>query len=256
MNKNIKGITIELGGNTGPLGNALKDVEKTSRDLQSELKEVNKQLKFDPTNTTLLKQKQDLLAQSITNTKDKLTTLKEAEKQAEQQFQEGKIGEENYRALQREVVKTKDELKNLEKQAKDTNSVIAAKLESAGSKIEEVGGKISGAGEKLAPVTLSIIGAGAASAKLASDAAESANKVEVAFGKSSDTVKEFSKTTLDSYGIASGSALDMAATFGDMATSMGLPTDKAATMSTKLVGLAGDLSSFKNIWNGRQFLSA
>lgn len=62
MANNIRGITVEIGGNTGPLTSALKDVNKTSSDLQRELSEVNKQLKFDPTNTTLLAQKQDLLA--------------------------------------------------------------------------------------------------------------------------------------------------------------------------------------------------
>ena len=114
MASNIKGITIEIGGNTGPLQEALKGVNKTSRDLQSELRQVNAQLKLDPNNTVLLQQKQKLLAEAVSNTKEKLTTLKEAERQAEKQFQDGKIGEEKYRALQREVVKTETELKGLE----------------------------------------------------------------------------------------------------------------------------------------------
>jgi hypothetical protein len=88
---------------------------------------------------------------------------------------------------------------------------------------------------------------GGAMIKFASDTQESLNKVNVAFGDSSTTVKDFAKTTLKSFGIAEGSALDMASTFGDMATSMGIGQDAAAQMSTKLVGLAGDLASFKNI---------
>ena len=88
---------------------------------------------------------------------------------------------------------------------------------------------------------------GGAMIKFASDTQESLNKVDVAFGDSSKSVQEFSKTTLKSFGIARGSALDMAATFGDMGTSMGLSQDRAAEMSMKLVGLAGDLASFKNI---------
>lgn len=96
-------------------------------------------------------------------------------------------------------------------------------------------------------LTTPIIGAAGASIKLASDYNESLNKVQVAFGKNSKQVEDWSKTTLDKFGIASGSALDMAALFGDMGTSMGLSTDKAAGMSTKMVGLAGDLASFKNI---------
>ncbi len=82
---------------------------------------------------------------------------------------------------------------------------------------------------------------------MASDYEESLNKVRVAFGSSSSSVEEFSKTAIDSIGLAEQSALDMAALFGDMATSMGLTRPAAAEMSTSLVQLAGDLSSFKNI---------
>ena len=79
----IKGITIDIGGNTAPLNKALEGVNKTSRDLQAELKQVERLLKLDPTNTELLSQKQKLLAESVDNTKQKLDTLKEAEKQVQ-----------------------------------------------------------------------------------------------------------------------------------------------------------------------------
>jgi hypothetical protein len=96
-------------------------------------------------------------------------------------------------------------------------------------------------------VTAPVLAAGAAAFKMASDYEESLNKVRVAFGSSSSSVEEFSKTAIDSIGLAEQSALDMAALFGDMATSMGLTRPAAAEMSTSLVQLAGDLSSFKNI---------
>jgi hypothetical protein len=114
-------------------------------------------------------------------------------------------------------------------------------IDKVGQKFQEVGRSMS------TYITLLILAAGAASVKFASDFEESTNKVDVAFGKSADSVKEFSKTTLESFGVSSGSALEMASLFGDMATSMGLPRDAAAKMSTSLVGLAGDLASFKNI---------
>lgn len=121
-------------------------------------------------------------------------------------------------------------------------------LKSAQSRIDQFSEKLKNVGSKLTTrLTLPIIGAGGAAIKMASDFNESLNKVDVAFGKSSGTVKNFAKTTLQTFGIAEGSALDMAALFGDMATSMGLSTDQAAKMSTQLVGLAGDLASFKNI---------
>lgn len=122
MADKIKGITVEIGGNVTPLNSALKDVNKTSRDLQSELKAVNQGLKLDPTNTTLLEQKQKLLAESIVNTKSKIDVLKTAEKQAEQQFKDGKIGEEQYRALQREVVNAESALRGLETENRNVTS--------------------------------------------------------------------------------------------------------------------------------------
>jgi len=96
-------------------------------------------------------------------------------------------------------------------------------------------------------LTLPILGLGVASVKLASDYEESLNKVRVSFGGASKTVEDFAKTTLKSFGIAEGSALEMASLFGDMGTSMGLSQKSASEMSTELVGLVGDLASFKNI---------
>ena len=209
MASNIKGITIEIGGNTGPLQEALKGVNKTSRDLQSELRQVNAQLKLDPNNTVLLQQKQKLLAEAVSNTKEKLTTLKEAERQAEKQFQDGKIGEEKYRALQREVVKTETELKGLEKQAHNCNSALD-KISEASEKVGAGAGKVSSA---MMPTTVAIVGLGAAAGNLGSDLIESMNKVEVACGDGAQEVIKFSETTLESFGIAQGSALDMMAQF-------------------------------------------
>jgi len=114
--------------------------------------------------------------------------------------------------------------------------------------IDKVGQKFQAVGRNMsAYVTLPILAAGAAAVKFASDYNESLNKVDVSFKTSSGEVKEFAKTSLESFGIAEGTALDMASAYGDMGTSMGLPISQAAKMSTSLVGLAGDLAAFKNI---------
>lgn len=126
MANNIRGITVEINGETGPLQTALRDVNNTSRDLQKELREVEKGLKLDPGNTVLLAQKQQLLAESITNTGNKLATLKIAEEQAQRQFAEGRISEEQYRALQREVISTEQSLDRLQSQAIQTNAVLSS----------------------------------------------------------------------------------------------------------------------------------
>ncbi len=114
--------------------------------------------------------------------------------------------------------------------------------------IGKLGTQLQNTGKNLSLyVSAPIIAAGAAAIKFASDYEESVNKVNVAFGPASDGVKEFAKTSLESFGIAEGTALDLAATYGDMATALGLPVEKASAMSRSLVGLAGDLASFKNI---------
>lgn len=151
----IKGITIEIGGNTAPLDKALKDVNKTTRDLQSELREVNKQLKLDPGNTILLEQKQKLLAESVTNTKNKLETLKDAEKQVQEQFAKGKVSEEQFRALQREVIKTESNLKSLESQALKANAILS-KDEAIGN-LKNIGKTVAVAG---AAATAAFVGMG------------------------------------------------------------------------------------------------
>lgn len=109
----IKGITIEIGGNTQPLQNALKDVNKQSDSLAKELKDVERLLKFDPGNVEALAQKQKLLTQQIENTTEKLDKLKAAEQQVQAQFQNGKISEEQYRAFRREIEFTEGSLNGL-----------------------------------------------------------------------------------------------------------------------------------------------
>lgn len=113
MAKSLKGITIDIAGNTEPLEKSLSSVNKTSRSLQVELRQVEKLLKLDPTNTELLVQKQNLLADSISATSEKLEALKAAEAQVQAQFERGEIAEEQYRAFQREIIKTENELNNM-----------------------------------------------------------------------------------------------------------------------------------------------
>ena len=118
---------------------------------------------------------------------------------------------------------------------------LTEKLKKAGEKMGRIGKSMT------TYLTLPLAAIAGASIKMASDFTESLNKVDVAFKSSSKEVRKFAETTLETFGIAEGTALDMAALFGDMGTSMGVPTDKAADLATAMVGLAGDMSSFKNI---------
>ena len=121
MASKIKGIIVEIGGDTVGLQKALKDVNDKAKNVSSEMREVEKALKLDPTNTELLAQKQQLLSKQTEIAKEKLSALKEVQKQVEQQFKNGQIGEEQYRAFQREVAVAEGNLKNLEEQLEDTN---------------------------------------------------------------------------------------------------------------------------------------
>lgn len=128
MSNNIKGITIEIGGNTGPLTSALKDVNKTSHDLQSELNQVNRQLKFDPKNVDLLRQKEELTSQTTQALKEKQEILKQAVEQAHEQFEKGDLGADKVRAVEREYAKVTSQIKDLESGHTSLFSKIADKL--------------------------------------------------------------------------------------------------------------------------------
>lgn len=132
MADRIKGITVVIGGDTTGLSKALEGVNKEIRSTQWQLKEVERLLKLDPTNTKLLEQRQRLLSDAVQETKGKLDTLKTAEKQVQQQFAEGKVSQQQYDALQREIAATSADLKRLEEQAKKSNAVLSGISAGAG----------------------------------------------------------------------------------------------------------------------------
>ena len=142
MANTIKGLTVEIGGDTTKLGKALEEVNKKSRDLSSELGQINKLLKLDPGNADLLAQKQKVLADAVSNTSEKLKTLKEAEKQVQAQFEKGEVSEAQVRELQREIITTTKKLESYEKAAKETAEAIerlGEESEDAADEIKDVG---------------------------------------------------------------------------------------------------------------------
>lgn len=168
MANRIKGITVEIGGDTTGLDKALKSVNTSIRSTQSALKDVNRLLKLDPSNTELLSQKQRLLKDAIAATKEKLDSLKVAQEQAKQQLENGELGQDKYDALQREIVETEEELRRLQQESATTNTALS-KIDVAGQKMETVGNSIAGAGKKMMGVTAVIGGVGVAAVKTAAD---------------------------------------------------------------------------------------
>lgn len=179
----IKGITIKIGGDTTGLDKALKETNKKSRELESELKAVDKALKLDPNNVTLVKQKQDLLKDSIKETKSKLDVLKEAQSQVTAQYKKGEIDAGQYRAFQRELETTKSKLSSLKDEKKNVNAIGTAfkeakdKVEPIIKKVEKVGSAIGGATSKAVKFTATL------------------GKIDTAMiGKAADGFKKYTQT--------------------------------------------------------------
>lgn len=179
----IKGITIKIGGDTTGLDKALKETNKKSRELESELKAVDKALKLDPNNVTLVKQKQDLLKDSIKETKSKLDVLKEAQSQVTAQYKKGEIDAGQYRAFQRELETTKSKLSSLKDEKKNVNVIGTAfkeakdKVEPVIKKVEKVGSVIGGATSKAVKFTATL------------------GKIDTAMiGKAADGFKKYTQT--------------------------------------------------------------
>ncbi len=185
MANRIKGITVEINGDTTKLSKALEGVNKNIRTTQTQLKDVEKLLKLDPSNTELLSQKHKLLADAVTSTKEKLDTLKTAAEQANTALANGDITQEQYDALQREIIETEQELRNLQNEADKTNTAFA-KLEAAGETMQKVGDKISGAGEKLLPLTAGVATLGTVAVKTGADFDAAMSKVAAVSGATGD----------------------------------------------------------------------
>lgn len=139
----LKGITVEIGGDTTKLGDAILKARKSAKDLSGELRGVESLLKLDPTNTVLLAQKQDILAESIAGAKDKLKMLIAAQESMSKQLADGKISPEQYRDFEREIESTRQQLTRLEAAASGTDDAVADvgdAAEEAGEKAEKASG--------------------------------------------------------------------------------------------------------------------
>ena len=188
----IKGITIEIGGDTTKLQTALKGVNTEIKNTQVQLKDVEKLLKLDPGNTELLAQKHKLLGQAVEETKNKLETLKTAQQQADEALKNGTISKDQYDALQREIIETEQELKRLEEQANQSATALQ-KIGATGEKWKEVGGNIENAGKKLMPVTATVTALGTVSVKTAADFESSMSKVAAVSGATGSDLEALSK---------------------------------------------------------------
>ena len=185
LGKAIKGLTIEIDGNTSELSKALKDVNSDLRGTRSELKEVERLLKFDPKNTELLAQRQKLLKDAVAGTKEKLDLLRDAEKKVQEQFEKGEASQQQYDAIKREIIATERELKRLEERAARASS----KFLQAADSLDGAGKKMESAGKKLLPVSAAVTGLGTAAVIAATKYETAMKEIQAITGYTADEME-------------------------------------------------------------------
>lgn len=235
----IKGITVEIGGDTTGLDKALKGVNSTIKSTQSQLRDVNRLLKLDPSNAKLLAQKQQLLQKEISETSEKLNALKEADKQAKVQLENGELGQDKYNALQREIIETENNLKSLQEEAKKVPSALSVSMKEAGDKIKEVGDKTTEVGKGLSThITAPIVAMGAASLKAFNDVDAGMDIIVQKTGASGKALNEMQDSMKN---LATSIPTDFetaGAAIGEVNTRFGLTGQKLEELSGKFIKFA------------------
>jgi len=248
-------LLVKIGLDNTGFNQGMKELDQSLKLAKAEFQAAAAKMGDMGSAADQLKLKVDYLNKQAELQRQKVAALKDAYDKAAGSTEQDAAAVEK---LQIKMLQAEKVLANMENSLKKTVrelelqasawTQLAKKAEDASQKLKNAGNSITSAGQGLSlTLTAPIVAAGGAAVKLASDTNEALNKVEVAFKDNAQGIKDWSDTTLERFGIAKGTALDMASTYGDMATSMGLNTEQAEVMSKTLVGLAGDLSSFKNI---------
>ena len=215
--KNIRGINIQLGGDTTGLSDALRGVEKETTKLQSELKEIDKGLKLDPGNMDLLAQKSTVLAKEFESVSEKLNILKNSQEQVNAQFAAGQISDEQYRAFEREIVKTSTALSQLSNDLSDTDD----RLSNGGKSSEELAKGLDNAGKNVESFDKNLKDTGSGAAELGGKLDDTGKQASV-FGDvlkaslSADAIKAGLKGIADAVGGIASAAADGLKALGDL----------------------------------------
>lgn len=226
----------------------ITNVTTATKAYKAEIDSLKSSFDKNTTAEEKAKKTREALTTAIDKQKQKVESLKTAVQQAEAA---GNTSENTLNRAKTALANATAELNRMEQELDELPNkwqTVGASIESAGGKIKDFSGKITDVGDKLTTrLTVPIVAAGTAAFKMASDYEENLNKVDVAFGDNADEVKAWASTATEQFGLSQNAALEATSLFGDMGTSMGLTTDEAASMATGLAGLAGDLSSFKNV---------
>lgn len=256
----LKGITIEIGGDTTNLQKAISEVDKKSRALQSELKEINSALKFDPDNVELLAQKQEVLTKAVEATEEKLKTLRDAEESVQKQWEKGDIGDEQFRAFQREIITTESRLKKYQEttekaeKAQDdlsySSETLSEKVSRQRTELKELKGKYadvtaaqgknSNEAKDLSKQIAALSGNLSHNESELANAEKSADKYDQTLGDTEDSAKDADKAVDDLSDSAKKSGEGFSTAAVAVGTFMG---NLAADVLEEAVELIGDLVS-------------
>lgn len=231
----VKGIIVEIGGDTSGLQKALRNVNSATSSLSKELRGINSLLKLDPTNTELVSQKQQVLAENIEQTSQKLEELKKIQDEANASGD--KVSPENYRALQREIISTENKLKDLQ--------VQASKWTTAGKSIEEFGNKVKNVSDKLdnlgntltTTLTLPVLAIGTAAVTTGNDFEAQMSRVQAIAGATGDELEQLTQQAMDLGAETSFSASEVAEGMENLA-SAGFTTSEIMEAMPGLLDLA------------------
>lgn len=237
MAKNIKGITIEIGGNTTKLESALKNVNKSVYSLNNDLKSLNKALKLDPKNTELLAQKQDVLKQNIKATTDRLNTLKEAQRQMGSYNSLTDEQKESYRALSVEIAKSESALKGMKEELKNTSKINLDGLKEGLKKVGQVAANVA---KKMLQVSAAVAGAlagvVAAGVKSYANLEQNIGGINKLFGKSADALIENAKNAYQTAGLSANQYMETATSFSaSLLKSLSGNTKKAVGVTDRAI---------------------
>ena len=245
MAGNIKGITIEIDGNTTKFDRAIKDSNKEVNALNKELKNIDSSLKFNPGNVELLGQKQELLKQKTQAAKEKLEALKAAQADVEKQFANGEIDQGQYNKFQQEVIKAESQVKTFNGQLKETQkelksvtglsgamNKIGDGFEKAGKKMSDIGGKLSKG------VTAPIVAIGAAAGAAWKGIDDALDTIVTKTGATGDAMKEFEGNFKNVFTSIPVEAQQVGDAIGELNTQFGLTGEALEQASTQMIQFA------------------
>lgn len=236
----IRGITIELNGDTSGLNKSLQDANKEIKNTQSQLKDVNNLLKLDPTNTELLRQKQQLLGSAIGETKGKLDTLKRAEDQMRNEGVDE--NSEQFMALQREIIQTQRDLENLTKEADNTKNAFE-KISGAAEKVAQGAKKVADKTKALSAAGAAVAGGLIASGASAIKSADELETLSKRTGLSTNMLQKFAYAS----DIVDVSTEEMASAVAKMKKQMGDAPDKFEELGVAIRNSDGSYRDLEDV---------